>query len=132
MVALNGSVPPLDAWELQARIAEMLAYGASQLEIVALAQRTWKVSRHVAQEAVREVRERLAAEAGVDDQLVALRIGQLRRDKLLGLALRYVSEKEREGLDPPARRGTCCAASALRDKSAGQVWNLSCRVARSP
>jgi hypothetical protein len=80
-------------------IAEMLVYGASQQEILALVQKQWGVSRRTAQDDLHTVRQRLAGETAAEDHFVALRVSQLQRDKLVGLALRYMLNPP-EDLDP--------------------------------
>jgi hypothetical protein len=96
-----------------AAIAELLVYGASQQDILALVQKQWGVSLRTAQEDLRTVRQRLAGEAATEDQLLSLRVSQLQRDKLVGLALRYMLNPP-EDLDPKLLQSLASLLTAVR------------------
>ncbi len=94
-------------------IAEMFVYGASHQEILARVQKQWGVSRRTAQDDLHTVRQRLAGEAATEDQLVALRLAQLQRDKLVGLALRYTLCPT-EDFDPKVLQALAGLITAVR------------------
>jgi hypothetical protein len=94
-------------------IAEMLVYGASQQEILGLVQKQWGVSRRTAQDDLHTVRQRLAGEAAAEDRLFSLRVSQLQRDKLVGLALRYAVNPPAD-LDPQLLQALASLITAVR------------------
>jgi hypothetical protein len=107
----------------------MLVYGASRQEISDLAQKQWGVSRRTAQDYLHTVQQRLAGEAVEEDRLVALRLSQLQRDKLVGLALRYVHSPT-EDFDPKVLQALTRLISAVRglldsrDRTAAEIQHL--------
>jgi hypothetical protein len=121
---------PADAVEarLQA-ITEMLVYGASQQEILALVQKQWGVSRRTAQDDLHTVRQRLAGEAAAEDHLFSLRVAQLQRDKLVGLVLRY-THGPAEDFDPRVVQALASLLTAVRglldsrDRTAAEIQQL--------
>jgi hypothetical protein len=121
---------PSDAVEarLQA-ITEMLVYGAAQQEILALVQKQWGVSQRTAQDDLYTVRQRLTGEAAAEDHLFSLRVSQLQRDKLVGLALRYMVNPP-EDLDPKLLQSLAALLTAVRglldsrDKTAAEIQQL--------
>jgi hypothetical protein len=112
-----------------AAIAEMLVYGASHQEILALVQKQWGVSRRTAQDDLHTTRQRLAGEAAGEDHLFSLRVAQLQRDKLVGLALRYVLNPP-EDLDPKLLQSLAALLAAVRglldsrDHTAAEIHQL--------
>jgi hypothetical protein len=110
-------------------IAELLVYGASQQEILGLVQKQWGVSQRTAQDDLHTVRQRLAGEAATEDQLFALRVSQLQRDKLVGLALRYAVNPPAD-LDPQLLQALASLITAVRglldshDRTAAEIQHL--------
>jgi hypothetical protein len=110
-------------------LAEMLVYGASREEILDQAQRRWGVSRRTAQDYLHTVRQRLTGEAAEDDRLFALRLSQLQRDKLVGLALRYTLSTKEE-FDPKVLQSLAAMITAVRglldsrDRTAAEIHQL--------
>jgi hypothetical protein len=110
-------------------LAEMLVYGASRQDILDLAQRRWGVSRRTAQDYLHTVRQRLAGEAADEDRLFALRLSQLQRDKLVGLALRY-TQHTKEEFDPKVLQSLAAMITAVRglldsrDRTAAEIHQL--------
>ncbi len=110
-------------------LAEMLVYGASRREALEMAQQKWGVSRRTAQAYLQRVQQQLAREAADEDRLFHLRLSQLQRDKLVGLALRYAHDK-REQLDPHVLQSLSAIITAVRglldsrDRAAGEIHQL--------
>ncbi len=114
-------------------LAEMVIFGASRREVTQFVLAQWGLSRRTAQEYLKRVQERLArdtvAQAAGEDRLFYLKLSQLQRDRLVGLALRYAHEN-REKLDPrvlQALAGIITAVRGLldsRDRAAGEIHQL--------
>jgi hypothetical protein len=121
---------PADAVEarLQA-ITEMLVYGASHQEILALVQKQWGVSHRTAQDDLHTVRQRLTSEAAAEDHLFSLRVAQLQRDKLVGLVLRS-THGPAEDFDPKVVQALASLLTAVRglldsrDRTAAEIQQL--------
>jgi hypothetical protein len=110
-------------------IADMLIYGGSRQEILALAQKRWGVSLRTAQDYLHTVQQRLAGEAAQEDLFLALRVSQLQRDKLVGLALRYTCNPPAD-LDPRVLQALASLITAVRglldsrDRTAAEITAL--------
>jgi hypothetical protein len=124
------SSSPADAREMRLEaIAEMLVYGATPQDVLARAQKHWGVSHRTAQEDLRTVRQRLAGDAAADDHLFSLRVSQLQRDKLVGLALRYMINPP-EDLDPKLLQSLASLLTAVRglldsrDRTAAEIQQV--------
>ncbi len=110
-------------------LAEMVIFGASRREVMQFALAQWGLSRRTAQEYLKRVQERLARDTAGEDRLFYLKLSQLQRDRLVGLALRYAHEN-REKLDPrvlQALAGIITAVRGLldsRDRAAGEIHQL--------
>jgi hypothetical protein len=115
--------------ERQQTLAEMLIFGASRREVTQFAEAQWGLSRRTAQEYLKRVRERLARDEAAQDRLFYLKLSQLQRDKLVGLALRYAHEN-RERLDPKVLQSLAAITTAVRglldsrDRAAGEIHQL--------
>ncbi len=110
-------------------VAEMVIFGASRREVTLFTRAQWGLGRRTAQEYLKRVQERLAREAGTQDRLFYLKLSQLQRDRLVGLALRYAQENL-DHLDARVLQtlaGMITAARGLldsRDRAAGEIHSL--------
>jgi hypothetical protein len=110
-------------------VAEMLIFGASRREVIEMARRRFGVSQRTAQLYVQQAQKRMALEAADEDRLFHLRLSQLQRDKLVGLALRYAHDN-REQLDPRVLQSLAAVITAVRglldsrDRAVGEIHQL--------
>jgi hypothetical protein len=107
----------------------MLVYGASRREALEMAMHRWRLSRRSAEDYLRRSQDRLAGDALTHDRLFYLKISQMQRDKLVGLALRYAHEN-RERLDPRILQSLAAITTAVRglldsrDRAAAEIQLL--------
>jgi hypothetical protein len=110
-------------------MAEMLIFGASRRDVIQFAEAQWRLSKRTAQEYLKRVQERLSRDEASEDRLFYLKLSQLQRDKLVGLALRYAHEN-RERLDPKVLQSLAAITTAVRglldsrDRAAGEIHQL--------
>ena len=107
------AAPPESQEERRVFLTDMLIFGATCEELAELARRTWQLSPQDAQELLRCVRSRLTVTPTDEERLFSLRLTRLQRNKLVGMALRYVAQPGEAGVNPSVLRALATFLTAV-------------------